>query len=84
MQGAALGRFMFDRPPILAGFRLPWYSIEPPWTGSLERKPTVAHVSAGSSAQPEGVERKLAAIVAADVVGYWRLMAVDETGTQAA
>ncbi len=28
-----------------------------------------------------GVERKLAAILAADMVGYSRLMEVDETGT---
>jgi adenylate cyclase len=28
-------------------------------------------------------ERRLAAILAADVVGYSRLMAVDETGTHA-
>jgi adenylate cyclase len=33
--------------------------------------------------QPEGVERRLAAILAADVVGYSRLMALDETGTHA-
>lgn len=32
----------------------------------------------------EGVQRKLAAIVAADVVGYSRLMGADETGTLAA
>ncbi len=31
----------------------------------------------------EGVERKLAAILAADVVGYSRLMGEDETGTLA-
>jgi adenylate cyclase len=30
-----------------------------------------------------GVERRLAAILAADVVGYSRLMEVDETGTLA-
>ena len=29
----------------------------------------------------EGVERRLAAILAADVVGYSRLMAADEAGT---
>ena len=33
--------------------------------------------------QPEGVERKLATILAADVVGYSRLMALDEAGTHA-
>jgi adenylate cyclase len=49
----------------------------------LERKPTVADVRSGNSAQPEDVERKLAAILAADVVGYSRLMAVDEAGTHA-
>ena len=32
--------------------------------------------------QPEGVERKLATILAADVVGYSRLMALDEAGTR--
>ena len=32
----------------------------------------------------EGTQRKLAAIVSADVVGYSRLMGVDETGTLAA
>ena len=31
-----------------------------------------------------GVERRLAAIVAADVAGYSRLMGADETGTLAA
>ena len=31
--------------------------------------------------EPEGVERKLAAILSADVVGYSRLMAEDEEGT---
>ena len=31
-----------------------------------------------------GVERKLAAILAADVVGYGRLMGADEVGTLAA
>ena len=31
----------------------------------------------------ERVERKLAAILAADVVGYWRLMEADEEGTRA-
>ncbi len=30
---------------------------------------------------PEGVERKLAAILSADVVGYSRLMAEDEVAT---
>ncbi|MEE8275484.1 MAG: adenylate/guanylate cyclase domain-containing protein, partial [Alphaproteobacteria bacterium] len=30
---------------------------------------------------PQGVERRLAAILAADVVGYSRLMGVDEVGT---
>ena len=30
---------------------------------------------------PESVERKLAAILSADVVGYSRLMAEDEAGT---
>ena len=29
----------------------------------------------------EGTQRRLAAIVSADVVGYSRLMGVDETGT---
>ena len=33
--------------------------------------------------EPQGVERRLAAILAADVVGYSRLMAVDELGTHA-
>src|SRR5215208_4923368 len=33
--------------------------------------------------QDPGVERRLAAILAADVVGYSRLMEVDETGTLA-
>ena len=33
--------------------------------------------------QPEGVERRLMAILAADVAGYSRLMAADETGTHA-
>jgi adenylate cyclase len=33
---------------------------------------------------PEGTQRRLAAIVAADVVGYSRLMGADETGTLAA
>lgn len=33
---------------------------------------------------PEGIQRRLAAIVAADVVGYSRLMGADETGTLAA
>ena len=32
-------------------------------------------------AQGQQVERRLAAILAADVVGYSRLMAADETGT---
>ena len=32
----------------------------------------------------EGTQRRLAAIVSADVVGYSRLMGVDETGTLAA
>ena len=32
---------------------------------------------------PEGTQRRLAAIVAADVVGYSRLMGADETGTLA-
>ncbi len=32
---------------------------------------------------PRGVERKLAAILAADVVGYSRLMGADEAGTLA-
>ena len=32
---------------------------------------------------PERVERKLAAILAADVAGYSRLMGVDEAGTLA-
>ncbi len=32
----------------------------------------------------EGVQRRLAPIVSADVVGYSRLMGVDETGTLAA
>ncbi|MBT4486787.1 MAG: adenylate/guanylate cyclase domain-containing protein, partial [Rhodospirillaceae bacterium] len=32
----------------------------------------------------DGTQRKLAAIVSADVVGYSRLMGVDETGTLAA
>ena len=49
----------------------------------MERKPTVADVRREAPAQPEGVERKLAAILAADVVGYSRLMAVDEAGTHA-
>jgi class 3 adenylate cyclase len=31
--------------------------------------------------QPDRVERRLAAILAADVVGYSRLMSFDETGT---
>ena len=31
-----------------------------------------------------GVERRLAAILAADVVGYSRMMGADETGTLAA
>jgi hypothetical protein len=31
----------------------------------------------------EGTQRRLAAIVSADVVGYSRLMGVDETGTLA-
>jgi adenylate cyclase len=43
----------------------------------------VADVRRAAPAQPEGVERKLAAILAADVVGYSRLMAVDEAGTHA-
>ncbi len=30
---------------------------------------------------PQGTERRLAAILSADVVGYSRLMAEDETGT---
>jgi adenylate cyclase len=33
---------------------------------------------------PERVQRRLAAILAADVVGYSRLMAADEAGTLAA
>ncbi len=33
---------------------------------------------------PEAVERKLAAILSADVVGYSRLMAEDEAGTGSA
>jgi adenylate cyclase len=33
--------------------------------------------------QAEGVERRLMAVLAADVVGYSRLMAADETGTHA-
>ncbi len=33
---------------------------------------------------PRGVERKLAAILAADVVAYSRLMGEDEAGTQVA
>ena len=33
---------------------------------------------------PEGTQRRLAAIVAADMVGYSRLMGADETGTLAA
>ena len=32
----------------------------------------------------ERINRKLAAILAADVVGYWRLMGADEAGTLAA
>ena len=36
---------------------------------------TVTDVGRGGPAQPEGIERKLAAILAADVVGYSRLMA---------
>ena len=32
----------------------------------------------------EGTQRRLAAIVSADVVGYSRLMGMDETGTLAA
>jgi class 3 adenylate cyclase len=43
----------------------------------------VADLTRGTPAQPEGVERKLAAILAADVVGYSRLMALDEAGTHA-
>ncbi len=43
----------------------------------------MADVRRGTPAQPEGVERRLAAILAADVVGYSRLMAVDEAGTHA-
>jgi adenylate cyclase len=34
-------------------------------------------------AEERGVERKLAAILAADVVGYSRLMEADEEGTHA-
>jgi len=43
----------------------------------------VADVGRGSPVQPEGVERRLAAILAADVVGYSRLMAADEKRTHA-
>jgi adenylate cyclase len=43
-----------------------------------------AEISRYTSLMAEGVQRKLAAIVAADVVGYSRLMGADETGTLAA
>jgi TolB-like protein/class 3 adenylate cyclase len=43
----------------------------------------VPDVRWGTPAQLEGVERKLAAILVADVVGYSRLTAVDEAGTHA-
>jgi len=43
----------------------------------------VADVRWRTPAEPEAVERKLAAILAADVVGYSRLMAADEKGTHA-
>ena len=43
----------------------------------------MAVVTPKTLVQPEGVERKLAAILAADVVGYSRLMAGDEAGTHA-
>src|SRR5258705_13044604 len=37
----------------------------------------------GSAVPPERIERKLAAILAADVAGYSRLMGADEEGTLA-
>ena len=41
----------------------------------------MADVRWRTPAEPEAVERRLAAILAADVVGYSRLMAADEKGT---
>src|SRR5215212_5683841 len=43
----------------------------------------VGHCTGEVPMQDPGVERRLAAILAADVVGYSRLMEVDETGTLA-
>ncbi len=39
------------------------------------------HSSWGRLVSEEGVERRLTTILAADVVGYSRLMAADEAGT---
>src|SRR5690349_11170516 len=47
----------------------------------LTRDPEEAQ--AGPDAPPRGVERRLAAILAADVAGYSRLVGADEPGTLA-
>jgi class 3 adenylate cyclase len=43
----------------------------------------IGYFHGGSSVKGERVERRLAAILAADVVGYSRLMGQDEPGTLA-
>ena len=58
-------------------------SFKHPATGTGVNPLDCYHLSQGLPVSEEGVERRLTTILAADVVGYSRLMSEDEAGTLA-
>ena len=68
--------------PFLAisGSQAPWFQHP----ANCPKLLFLPHSSQGHPVSEEGVERRLTTILAADVVGYSRLMGEDEVGTLAA